>query len=62
LIVAHGNTLRGLIKYTERIPDEDIADLDIPTGVPVIYELEDDMRPVRRYYLEEKDTTGKVSG
>ncbi|MEW6077885.1 MAG: 2,3-diphosphoglycerate-dependent phosphoglycerate mutase [Thermodesulfobacteriota bacterium] len=52
LIVAHGNTLRGLIKYTERIPDEDIADLNIPTGVPVIYELEDDMRPIRRYYLE----------
>jgi 2,3-bisphosphoglycerate-dependent phosphoglycerate mutase len=60
LIVAHGNTLRGLIKYTERIADDDIAGLDIPTGVPVIYELEDDMRPVRRYYLEERGVADKA--
>lgn len=51
LLVAHGNTLRGLIKYAERISDEDIAALNIPTAIPMVYELEDDMKPIRRYYL-----------
>jgi 2,3-bisphosphoglycerate-dependent phosphoglycerate mutase len=51
LLVAHGNTLRGLIKYAERIPDEDIADLNIPTAIPMVCELEENMKPIRRYYL-----------
>ena len=51
LVVAHGNTLRGFIKYAEGISDKDIADLKIPTAIPVVYELEDDMKPMRRYYL-----------
>lgn len=59
LVVAHGNTLRGFIKYAERISDEDIADLNIPTAVPVVYELEDDMKPIRRYYIGEPDITEK---
>jgi 2,3-bisphosphoglycerate-dependent phosphoglycerate mutase len=54
LIVAHGNTLRGIIKYAEGISETDIADLNIPTGAPLVYELEDDMKPIRRYYLEER--------
>ena len=59
LLVAHGNTLRGLIKYAERISDKEIADLNIPTAVPVVYELEDDMKPIRRYYLGDEETVKK---
>jgi len=59
LIVAHGNTLRGMIKYSERIPDEEIADLNIPTAIPLVYELEDDMRLIRRYYLGDQEAVKK---
>jgi 2,3-bisphosphoglycerate-dependent phosphoglycerate mutase len=55
LVVAHGNTLRGFIKYAERISDKDIADLNIPTAMPVIYELEDNMKIIRRYYLGDEE-------
>ncbi len=46
LVAAHGNSLRALVKHLDRIADEDIAGLDIPTGVPLVYELDDDARPV----------------
>ncbi|OPY07082.1 MAG: 2,3-bisphosphoglycerate-dependent phosphoglycerate mutase [Syntrophus sp. PtaB.Bin001] len=59
LIVAHGNTLRGMIKYAERIPDEDIAELNIPTAIPLVYELEDDMTPIRRFYLGDQEAVKK---
>lgn len=61
LVVAHGNTLRGLIKYAERISDTAIADLNIPTAVPIVYELEDDMRPIRRYYLGDQESVAKAA-
>jgi 2,3-bisphosphoglycerate-dependent phosphoglycerate mutase len=61
LIVAHGNTLRGLIKYAERISDTEIADLNIPTAIPLVYELEDDMRPIRRYYLGDQEAARKAA-
>ncbi len=51
LIAAHGNSLRALVKYLEDIPDEQIADLNIPTGVPLIEELDDDLKSIRHYYL-----------
>jgi 2,3-bisphosphoglycerate-dependent phosphoglycerate mutase len=51
LIVAHGNSLRALVKHLDGIPDADIAELNIPTGVPLVYELDDDLRPLRHYYL-----------
>jgi 2,3-bisphosphoglycerate-dependent phosphoglycerate mutase len=60
LLVAHGNTLRGLVKYAERISDPDIADLNIPTGIPMVYELEDDMKPIRRYYLGDPERAKKA--
>jgi 2,3-bisphosphoglycerate-dependent phosphoglycerate mutase len=59
LLVAHGNTLRGLIKYADRIPDEEIAELNIPTAIPLVYELEDDMTPIRRYYLGDQEALKK---
>jgi 2,3-bisphosphoglycerate-dependent phosphoglycerate mutase len=47
LIAAHGNSLRGLIKYLDNIPDAKIVELEIPTGVPMLYELDDDLKPVK---------------
>lgn len=52
LIAAHGNTLRALVKYIENISNEDIIELNIPTGVPLIYELDDSLNFVKKYYLE----------
>nr|WP_320058476.1 2,3-diphosphoglycerate-dependent phosphoglycerate mutase [uncultured Bacteroides sp.] len=52
LIVAHGNSLRALIKYLDRISDEKIVSLEIPTGVPQVYELDDTLTPVNHYYLK----------
>ena len=51
LIVAHGNSLRGLIKYLDNISDDEIVSLEIPTGKPLIYELDDNLNPIRHYYL-----------
>src|SRR5690606_18702814 len=51
LISAHGNSLRALIKHLEGVSDEDIVGLNIPTGQPLVYELDDELRPVRRDYL-----------
>jgi 2,3-bisphosphoglycerate-dependent phosphoglycerate mutase len=51
LIVAHGNSLRGLVKKLEGISDEAIVELNIPTGVPLVYELNDDLIPIRHFYL-----------
>lgn len=51
LIVAHGNSLRALIKYLENISNEEIMEVNIPTGTPLVYELNDDLTPIRKYYL-----------
>ena len=51
IITAHGNSLRALVKYLDNISDEDIVGLNIPTGIPLVYELDDDLRPIRSYYL-----------
>jgi len=51
LIVAHGNSLRALVKYLDNISDEEIVGLNIPTGVPLVYELDENLKPTRSYYL-----------
>jgi 2,3-bisphosphoglycerate-dependent phosphoglycerate mutase len=51
LIAAHGNSIRALIKFLENMPDEEIVELNIPTAIPLVYELTDDLKPIRRYYL-----------
>jgi len=51
LIAAHGNSLRALVKDLDRIPESEIVELNIPTGIPLVYELDDDLRPLRHYYL-----------
>ncbi len=54
IIVAHGNSLRGLIKYLDNISDEEIVSLEIPTGNPLVYELDDELKPIKHYYLKEE--------
>jgi 2,3-bisphosphoglycerate-dependent phosphoglycerate mutase len=55
LVAAHGNSLRALVKHLDDVSDEDIADLNIPTGVPLVYRLDDDLRPLARRYLGDPD-------
>jgi 2,3-bisphosphoglycerate-dependent phosphoglycerate mutase len=51
LIAAHGNSLRALVKYLDDVSESDIVELNIPTGMPLVYELDDDLKPLNRYYL-----------
>jgi len=51
IIVAHGNSLRALVKYLDNVSDDDIVELNIPTGIPLVYELNDDLKPLKSYYL-----------
>lgn len=55
LICAHGNSMRALVKYLDNVPDEQIASLNIPTGVPLIYELDEELKPLRHYYLGDEE-------
>ena len=55
LVVAHGNSLRSLVKYLDNISDDEIVGLNIPTGVPLVYELDDEFKPVKHYYLGNAD-------
>lgn len=59
LIAAHGNSLRALVKYLDNISDEDIAGLNIPTGIPLVYELDDNFKPINHYYLGDQDEISK---
>jgi len=54
LIAAHGNSIRALVKYLDKIGDEEIVSLDIPTGIPLVYELDADLKPIRHYYLADE--------
>src|SRR5215469_3957387 len=51
LIASHGNSLRALVKYLDKIPDDEIVGLNIPTGIPLVYELNEDLTPIRHFYL-----------
>ncbi|MQY50703.1 2,3-diphosphoglycerate-dependent phosphoglycerate mutase [Rhodocyclus tenuis] len=55
IIAAHGNSLRALVKYLDNISDDDIVNLNIPTGIPLVYELDDDLKPIRSYYLGDQE-------
>jgi len=61
LIAAHGNSLRALVKYLDNISEEKIVSLNIPTGVPLIYELEDDLKPIKSYYLGDPEEIEKAT-
>jgi 2,3-bisphosphoglycerate-dependent phosphoglycerate mutase len=55
IISAHGNSLRALVKYLDEMPSEDIANLNIPTGIPLVYELDENLKPLRHYYLASEE-------
>ncbi|MBE2205078.1 MAG: 2,3-diphosphoglycerate-dependent phosphoglycerate mutase [Chthoniobacterales bacterium] len=55
IIAAHGNSLRALVKYLDGISDQDIINLNIPTGVPLVYELDENLKPIRHYYLGDQE-------
>jgi len=60
LIVAHGNSLRALVKHLDNISDNDIISLNIPTGIPLVYELSNEMEPINNYYLGNKEEIEKA--
>ena len=61
LVVAHGNSLRGLVKYLDDVSDEEITKLNIPTGLPLVYELDDELKPLDRYYLGDQEAAAKAA-
>jgi 2,3-bisphosphoglycerate-dependent phosphoglycerate mutase len=61
VIAAHGNSLRALVKYLDGVSEEEIVGLNIPTGIPLVYELEDDLRPLRHYYLGDPEAARKAA-
>jgi 2,3-bisphosphoglycerate-dependent phosphoglycerate mutase len=61
LIVAHGNSLRALVKFLDKIGDDEIVELNIPTGIPLVYELDADLEPIRNYYLGDAEAARKAA-
>lgn len=61
LVVAHGNSMRAIVKYLDDISDADIPELNIPTGVPLVYELNESLKPIRHYYLGDPDAVRKAA-
>jgi 2,3-bisphosphoglycerate-dependent phosphoglycerate mutase len=61
LIAAHGNSLRALVKYLDGISDADIVDLNIPTGIPLVYELDAELAPIRHFYLGDPEAAAKAA-
>ena len=55
LVTAHGNTLRAMVKYFDYLSEEEVLALNIPTGIPLVYELDDDLKPIRHYYLGDQE-------
>ncbi len=60
IITAHGNSIRALVKYLDNISDQDILTCNIPTGVPLVYELDDNLKPIRNYYLGDQSDVEKA--
>jgi 2,3-bisphosphoglycerate-dependent phosphoglycerate mutase len=62
IIAAHGNSLRALVKHLDNVSDDDIVELNIPTGIPLVYELDDDLKPLKpRYYLGDPEAAEKAA-
>jgi 2,3-bisphosphoglycerate-dependent phosphoglycerate mutase len=60
IIAAHGNSLRALVKYLDNVSDQDILELNIPTGMPLVYELDKNLKPIKHYYLGDADEVAKA--
>ena len=61
IIAAHGNSLRALVKYLDEVSDQEIVGLNIPTGVPLVYDLDDRLRPVRHDYLGDPEEVARAA-
>ena len=61
LIAAHGNSLRALVKYLDHVSEQAIVELNIPTGIPLVYELNDDLTPIRHFYLGDPDAAAAAA-
>ncbi len=61
LIAAHGNSLRALVMYLDNISEEEIVELNIPTGIPLVYELDDNLQPIRHYYLGDPEAAARAA-
>ncbi|MFH2040086.1 MAG: 2,3-diphosphoglycerate-dependent phosphoglycerate mutase [Chloroflexota bacterium] len=61
LLVAHGNSMRAIVKYLDNISDSEITELNIPTGVPLVYELDESLKPTRHYYLGDPEAVRKAA-
>ncbi len=61
VIAAHGNSIRAMVKYLDQIPDADIVHLNIPNGIPLVYELDKDLQPIKSYYLGDAEAAAKAA-
>jgi 2,3-bisphosphoglycerate-dependent phosphoglycerate mutase len=61
VVAAHGNSIRALVKYLDNISDNDIVELNIPNGIPLVYELDDNLKPIRHYYLGDAEAAAKAA-
>jgi 2,3-bisphosphoglycerate-dependent phosphoglycerate mutase len=61
LVAAHGNSLRAMVKYLDNISEDVITELNIPTGIPLVYELDVDLKPVTHYYLGDPEAVAKAA-
>ena len=61
VVAAHGNSIRALIKYLDNISDNDIVSLNIPNGIPLVYELDENLKPIRHYYLGDAEAAAKAA-
>ncbi len=61
LIAAHGNSLRAMVKYLDNVSDAEIPELNIPTGIPLVYELDENLKPIKHYYLGDPEAVAKAA-
>ena len=61
VVAAHGNSIRALVKYLDNISDDDIVGLNIPNGIPLVYELDADLKPIKHYYLGDAEAAAKAA-
>ena len=61
VVAAHGNSIRALVKYLDNISDTDIVGLNIPNGIPLVYELDAELKPIRHYYLGDAEAAAKAA-
>merc|ERR1712130_93843 len=61
LIAAHGNSIRALVKYLDDVPEDEITELNIPTAIPLVYEFDSDMKPIKHYYLGDQEAAAAAA-